>query len=136
MDQPEARTIYLVVDDVIDLHAQLFGLTVQQAADRLRSRPVLEGAVERPHHHAHYAGADLADQAAFLAHGIAEGQPFIDGNKRTALLAMLLFLSANGSAVSVTQAELADQILRLSKGLSPEDFGAWIRASLGPCVAP
>jgi hypothetical protein len=52
--------------------------------------------------HAHYEAADLALQAAVLAHGIAEGQPLIDGNKRTALIAMLTFLEINGVRIEAT----------------------------------
>jgi hypothetical protein len=38
-------------------------------------------------------------QAAVLAHGIAEGQSFLDGNKRVALIAMLTFLEVNGIGI-------------------------------------
>ncbi len=40
----------------------------------------------------HYEHADLALQAAVLAHGIAEAQPFLDGNKRRALVALVTCL--------------------------------------------
>jgi hypothetical protein len=43
--------------------------------------------------------------AAVLAHGIAEGQPFLDGNKRLALVAMLTFLEINGYRVDATHPE-------------------------------
>jgi death-on-curing protein len=135
-DQTIESTVYLTTDDVIGLHAVLFGLTMSQAADHLRSRDVLEGAVARPRQHAHYAEADLALQAAVLAHGIAEGQPFVDGNKRTALVALYTFLEANGSTIDATEGALAHQILRLSMDLSADDFGAWVRASLVPSPGP
>ena len=48
-----------------------------------------------PRTYAHYESADLARQAAVFAHSIAEGQLFIDGNERTALVAMLTFLEIN-----------------------------------------
>ncbi len=51
---------------------------------------------------AQYADADLALQAAVLVHAIAEGQAFVDGNKRTALIAMDAFLEANGYALDVS----------------------------------
>jgi prophage maintenance system killer protein len=63
----------------------MVGESVPEALDQLRSRETLEGALGRPQSYAHYEEADLALQAAVLAHGIAETQPFIDGNKRTAL---------------------------------------------------
>jgi death-on-curing protein len=43
-----------------------------------------------------------------LAHGIAEGQHFLDGNKRTALVAMLTFLEINGFRLKASDRELAD----------------------------
>jgi death-on-curing protein len=129
---PEPSPTYLSAEDVVGLHALLFGLTPQQAADRLRSRDVLEGAVGRPRQHAFYAGADLADQAAVLAHGIAEGQPFVDGNKRTALVALFTFLELNGWTIETTEERLAFQIHQLSEGLTAEELGAWVRSSLAP----
>lgn len=132
VNHSEESTSYLSTDDVVDLHALLFDLSPQQAADRLRSRDVLEGAVGRPRQHAFYSGADLADQAAVLAHGIAEGQPFVDGNKRTAMIALFTFLELNGCTIVTTEARLAAQIHRLSEGLSAEELGAWVRASLVP----
>lgn len=65
--------------------------------------------------------ADLALQAAVLAYGIAEKQPFIDGNKRTALVAMLTFLEINGSRVRATDPELAGWIISLNDATTPED---------------
>jgi death-on-curing protein len=73
-----------------------------------------------PKTYAHYQDADLALQAAVLAHGIAEGQQFIDGNKRTALIAMLAFLEVNGWRVEASDSELAEWILSFSVGATPE----------------
>jgi death on curing protein len=70
----------------------------------------VESALARPAAYAHYENADLAHQATALAQGIAEGQQFVDGNKRTALVAMLTFLEVNGLGVSASDRELADWI--------------------------
>lgn len=64
--------------------------------------------------------------------GIADGQFFIDGNKRLALVAMLTFLEVNGSAVDASDPELADWILDLAAGTTPEELAARIRAALIP----
>lgn len=56
----------------------------------------------RPPSYAHYEHADLALQAAVLAHGIADSQTFIDGNQRLALVAMLTFLEVNGQRVEAS----------------------------------
>jgi len=64
---------------------------------------------------AHYEDADIARQAAVLAHGIAETQPFIEGNKRTALACLALFLDLNGYTVTASQHE------RIRACLAPAD---------------
>ena len=106
-DPDEEELVYLTRDDALEIYAAIFSLTVEQAADHLRSREALEGALGRPASYAHYQQADLAPQAAVLAHGIAETQPFVDGNKRTALIEMLTFLELNTHELSATDAELA-----------------------------
>lgn len=96
----------------------------------MRSRDALEGAVGRPASYAHYERADLALQAAVLAHGIAETQPFVDGNKRTALVAMLTFLEINGHRVRATDRELADWIIDFSWGATRQATSELIRPRL------
>jgi death-on-curing protein len=90
----------------------------------------LEGALARPLQHAHYAGADLALQAAVLAQGLAETQPFIEGNKRVALAGMRAFLLANGLDLTASQAERAAWMLELSRTLTADELAAKIRESL------
>jgi death-on-curing protein len=116
----EFEPVYLTLADVLELHAVIIGATAAEAADQLRNRAGLESAIARPETYAHYQEADLALQAAALAHGIAEGQQFIDGNKRTALIAMLVFLEINSWRVEASDPELADWILSFSRGATPE----------------
>ncbi len=99
-------------------------------ADHLRSRDALAGALGRPASYAHYEQADLALQAAVLAHGIAETQPFVDGNKRTALVAMLTFLEINGHRVQAPDPELAGWIISFSRGTTPQVIATAIRSRL------
>ncbi|MDQ2744222.1 MAG: type II toxin-antitoxin system death-on-curing family toxin [Chloroflexota bacterium] len=80
--------------------------------------------------HAHYAGADVSAQAAVLAHGIAEGQLFVDGNKRTALAAALTFLDLNGWTITAPQRERAEWILELSSGGTAKGLADHIRGAL------
>lgn len=123
---------YLEFADVIGLYADLFRCSDLEAQDQLRSPAGLASALIRPYNFALYEGADLALQAAVLAHGIAEGQHFIDGNKRIALKAMRTFLLVNGYQLRATQEERARWILDLSTGLSVEELGALIRATPVP----
>lgn len=93
---------YLTFEDVLGIYGDLYGCTSQEALDRLREPSILEGACARPRQYAAYAEADLALQAATLAHGIAEGQAFLDGNKRTALVSMETFLLLNGQCLTAS----------------------------------
>lgn len=126
-------TVYLGVEDVLLLHADILGCSIDQARDHLRNTEGLEGlegAVARPLSHAHYAGADVSAQAAVLAHGIAEGQLFVDGNKRTALAAALTFLDLNGWTIAAPQRERAEWILELRSGGTTEGLADHIRGAL------
>ncbi len=132
MPDNDLELVCLTLEDALELYAAIVDGTVEQAAVVLRSRPALEGALARPASYAHYQDADLAQQAAVLAHGIAESQAFLDGNKRLALVAMLTFLEANGYRVDATDPELADWIIGLSSGLTPEQLADEIRPRLVP----
>jgi death-on-curing protein len=126
----EIEPVHLTMADVLELHALIIGVTAAEAADQLRNRAGLESAIARPETYAHYQDADLTLQAAVLAHGIAEGQQFIDGNKRTALIAMLVFLEINGSRVEASDPELADWILSFSAGATPNDVAGLVGSAM------
>ncbi len=126
----EDGLLYLELEDILVLYAALFDCTEEEAADQLRSRDGLEGALSRPLMYAHYQGADLALQAAVLAHGSAEGQPFVEGNKRTAALACVAFLEENGYSLTASQAEIAAWVLDLCADETPVKLGDHIRAAL------
>ena len=52
---------------------------------------------------------------------------FVDGNKRTGLEAMRLFLDINGVVLRAPQAELAGWMLDLAAGTTPEELAERIR---------
>ncbi len=134
MAEDDLELVYLTLEDALELYAAIVDVTTSRAAAALRSRSSLEGALARPASYAHYQDADIALQAAVLAHGIAETQPFLDGNKRLALVAMLTFLEANGYRVDATDPELADWIIALSGALTPEQLAERIRQRLKPAT--
>ena len=126
----ENEPVYIELADALELYAAIIGGTIGQAADQLRDQAGLESALGRPRNYAHYQEADLALQAAALAHGVAESQAFIDGNKRLALVSMLTFLEVNGYEVNATDPELAGWIISLSAGTTPEELAGLIRSRL------
>jgi death-on-curing protein len=124
--------LYLGIDDVLRLHARVFAIEPATARGRLRDVRALESALARPLNHATYEGADIAMQAAILAQGIAQSQSFVDGNKRTALLAMTTFLALNGWNVNVPDPRLAQRILDFATGASPDALADELRRGLSP----
>jgi death-on-curing protein len=86
----------------------------------------------RPQHAAYYANADLAEQAASLLWGIAENQPFIDGNKRTALVVTLTFLELNGYVIDLTEDELFNLMYQVAAHVDVAEVAARLRPRLQP----
>ncbi len=125
------------MEHVLAVYAMIFGCSKQQALDQLRDPNGLMSALARPRNYALYEGADIARQAAVLAHGIAEGQKFCDGNKRTALVITWLFLKHNGYSVRASQDERFDWLKRLGESDESEqelvdELADWLRTRLRP----
>jgi death-on-curing protein len=98
----------------------------------VRDLGLLESALGRPLNLAAYdPDADVAAIAAAYAFGIAKNHPFIDGNKRTAYVAMELFLVDNGATLTASDEQSLLAMLALASGEMSEDaFAAWIRSHL------
>jgi death-on-curing protein len=124
--------IYLDLDDVIRLHGRIFQIDSIAARDRLRDPAGLESALARPANYAAYEGADIGSQAAIVAHGIAQGQCFLDGNKRTALIAMTTSLALNGWDVGLADTRLAELILGFAHRALPDTLADALRPALLP----
>jgi death on curing protein len=89
---------------------------------------LFESALARPEHLAHYGQPDAADLAAAYGYGIARNHPFIDGNKRTAFVAVELFLSLNGLELSADDGDCVITMLAVAAGQMDEAaFARWLR---------
>jgi death on curing protein len=110
-------------------------LAIYGGATGIRDAGLLASALERPRNRWTYGETDLCQLAAAYAFGIAKNHPFIDGNKRTAFLVAVLFLSKNGLDLTAPEAEAAVAILQLASGeLSEAGLAAWIAANVQPVV--
>ena len=98
----------------------------------IRDEGLLESALARPRQTWHYEPlTDLATLAAAYAFGVARNHPFVDGNKRTALVAAYTFLAINGFELEAPEPEAVSAILGTADGsLSEEDLASWIRSHL------
>jgi len=95
----------------------------------LRDAGLLESALARlVNQHLYEPNSDFAQLAAVYAFGLAKNHPFIEGNKRAALLSVGLFLTVNGWRLETTQVDAIETMLSLAKGTLDETaFGNWIR---------
>ena len=126
---------WLDVDLVLDFHAEqlaLFG-----GADGVRDIGLLESALARPINKYAYRETDLAALAAAYGFGVARNHPFVDGNKRTALASMIVFLGLNGMDLDAPQESATAIVLGLAAGeISEEALASWIAAHIKPLDAP
>lgn len=95
----------------------------------IRDAGLLESAIDRPRNRLGYEPkSSLFDLAAALCVGLAKNHPFIDGNKRTALLATRAFLLMNGYALEPGE---EDEVLTLvavaDSSLTEAGLAAWLR---------
>jgi death on curing protein len=100
----------------------------------LRDEGLLESALARPRHVWSYAPeAGLPRLAAEYGFGLARNHAFLDGNKRTAFVAMNVFLILNGYEIETAEAEVVDVMLRLAAGsLDLDVLAQWIAATVVP----
>ncbi|MGK6305907.1 type II toxin-antitoxin system death-on-curing family toxin [Variovorax sp. DT-64] len=97
----------------------------------VRDESLLVSALARPQNRAMYESPDVAELAASYAFGIARNHPFIDGNKRTAFVAMEVFLDLNGWELSASDEACVLTMLALAAGqLEEEALAQWIRDHL------
>ncbi len=118
--------IWLDVNDVIDMHDEQ--LAVFGGPAGVRDRGALESAIARPINQWHYGQTDLAALAAAYAFGLARNHGFVDGNKRAAFHAMMVFLRINGVAFAPDPAQATVMFIALAAGeVSEESLTRWIR---------
>jgi death-on-curing protein len=106
--------IWLPIELVLAIHERQ--LREHGGPPGVRDLGALESALGRPVNRWAYEAADLAQLAAAYAFGIAKNHPFIDGNKRTALLALVTFLGLNDIDFVADEAEAVVMIRGLAAG--------------------
>jgi death on curing protein len=105
---------WLSADSVLAMHARQ--LAEHGGGVGVRDEGLLLSALQRPQNKASYETPDAADLAAAYAYGIARNHPFVDGNKRTALVASRSFLLINGYQIGATKEDRLNTFLALASG--------------------
>jgi death on curing protein len=103
-------------------------LSEHGGAPGTRDEGLFESALARPLHLAAYGSPDAADLAAAYGFELARNHPFIDGNKRTAFVAVELFLELNGHELVAADADCVLTMLAVAAGQMDEPaFARWLR---------
>ena len=99
-----------------------------------RDPGLFDSALSRPQNLAHHGRPDLADLAAAYGYGLARNHPFVDGNTRTALVAVELFLLLNGHELWADDGECVMTLLAVASGnLDESAFAQWLRQHTRKC---
>jgi death-on-curing protein len=99
-------------------------------SDGVRDAALLTSALTKAQNLYQYSDPkpDLAAMAATYAYGICRNHPFVDGNKRTALVIAQLFLRLNGAKLSAPAAEKYRMTMKLGAGeVSENALADWMR---------
>ncbi len=120
------HTIWLNERLVRTIHAEQ--LAEHGGGEGVRDVGLLLSALARPLNHSEYADAAIPELAAITAIALARNHPFIDGNKRTAYVALEVFLELNGYDFTASDAESVVVMMALAASeLSDEEFIDWVR---------
>lgn len=113
---------------ILALHDRL--LADHGGAGGIRDDGLLDSALARPRQKVAYGEPDVFDLAAAYAAGFAGNHPFVDGNKRVALMAAFTFLRLSGCRMVAPEAETVRVVESLAGGaLGEEAFADWLRAN-------
>ena len=116
--------LYAVHDAQLAEHGGLAGV---------RDAGLFASALARPQNVAAHGNPDCAELAAEYGHGIARNHLFIDGSKRTAFVAVELFLVLNGFELLADDMSCVLTMLAVAAGeLCEASFAGWIRANSTP----
>jgi death-on-curing protein len=122
---------WLAADVLLAVHEEQ--LAEHGGAAGVRDLGLFESALARPQNVAAYGNPDAADLAASYGVGLAKNHPFIDGNKRTAFVAVELFLALNGHDLVADDADCVLTMLSVAAGsLDEPGFAAWLRTHSRP----
>ena len=118
----------ILLEDILDFHSELEESDIP-VEEGVRDMALLESAVNAPFQT--FAGQDLFpsiyEKAARLLYGIANNHAFVDGNKRTAVHAMEVFLIMNRVSLDYTIDEMEIMVISIADNtLTYEDAARWI----------
>lgn len=123
------KIIWVPLDFVLEMHDEQ--IARYGGAAGIRDIGLIESAVDRPKTILGYEpNKPISELAAALGYALAQNHGFVDGNKRIAFQALLVFLKVNGLRLDVSESEATETILQLAAGkLSEADLADWLAAN-------
>jgi death on curing protein len=117
---------FLTIDEVLRIHAR--SLDQHGGTEGVRDPGLVESAVASAKNTFYYGHGDVFDVAASYAFHLAESQAFLDGNKRTGVVAALAFLARNGVYAAPAQWEFYLAMIAVAeKRMTKTDLAAILR---------
>ena len=125
--------VWIDKHEALTIHAQQ--LAAHGGSDGVRDEGLLESALARPLNLLAYSEEppSLARLAAAYGFGIGRNHPFVDGNKRTALVVTFTFLFVNGVRITAPKEDRYFVFYDLAAGKFSEDgLAQWLEANSEP----
>ena len=122
------KTTYLKVEDILIIHVAILDET--GGSDGVRDLGRLEAAIAHPQQvvYGKEIREDIFSKAAAYGFDIIKYHPFVDGNKRTAMTTMAVFLSLNSYTLSVEKGAIEKMAVDIvEKNMSIEDISTWLK---------
>ena len=101
----------------------------------IRDEKLLDSALEQAKatYEGNYLHDTLIKMAAAYGYHLCNNHPFVDGNKRIALVAMDVFLQRNGLEIVDSEKEKYKMMIQLSSGgFSKKDLITWLENNTSP----
>jgi death-on-curing protein len=130
-----AEILWIDKHETLTIHAQQ--LAEHGGSGGVRDEGLLESALARPRNLLAYSedAPSLPRLAAAYGFGITRNHPFVDGNKRTALVVSLTFLLVNGLKVTAPRDDRYFIFYDLAAGkLSEDELAHWFEANIEPIL--
>ena len=125
--------LFLTLDEVLGIHASR--IRRYGGSPGVRDLSLLRSSVAIPQ--ATFGGeflhASLFEMAAAYLFHLVRNHPFVDGNKRTALMCALAFLGMNGQRLNASEDSLFDLVYGAAAGkIGKAEIAVFLRESCSP----
>src|SRR2546421_12660278 len=114
-------TVLAIHDDQLRLYGGAYGVRDAGALDSALHTPQAQFDGQFLH-------STIFEMAAAYGFHLSQNHPFIDGNKRTAGMAMFTFLQLNGLEPVASEADYYATMMAVASGqMSKEELAAWVQ---------